>query len=65
METQFLDAGGAAEFLKVKCSTIYAWVYQRRIPFRRHGRRLVFHREELESWSKSHSVAVYLPGVQQ
>ena len=57
MSPAFLDVAAAAEFLMVKVSTIYAWVHQRRIPFRKHGRRVVFAREELEIWSKSQSVS--------
>lgn len=57
MDTLILDVGGAAEFLKVKKSTIYAWVYQRRIPFRKHGRRVVFDQGELAGWSQSKAIA--------
>lgn len=56
MTTTFLDVEGAAQFLLVKPATIYAWVYQRRIPFRKHGRRVVFDRQDLERWSQSQAV---------
>jgi excisionase family DNA binding protein len=41
----------AARFLSVKTRTIYAWVQERRIPFRKVGRLLRFDRNELLSWS--------------
>ena len=50
--TKFVDSKGAAEFLKVKISTIYAWVHQKRIPYRKHGRKLVFSISDLEEWSE-------------
>lgn len=54
--TDFMNIDAAAEFLKVKRSTLYAWVHQRRIPHRKHGRRLVFARQDLENWSLSQAV---------
>lgn len=49
--SNFLDLNEAAQFLKLKPSTLYAWVHQRKIPFRKHGSRLVFSRDELVDWS--------------
>jgi excisionase family DNA binding protein len=54
--TDFMDIDSAASFLKIKRSTLYAWVHQRRIPHRKHGRRLVFARQDLENWSLSQAV---------
>lgn len=51
-----LNVEQAAKFLCVKPSTLYAWVHQRRIPYRKHGRRLVFCRVELETWSAKHAI---------
>ena len=42
----------AARYLGVRVSTIYNWVHERKIPFRKHGRRLVFNKASLERWSK-------------
>jgi excisionase family DNA binding protein len=61
MTTQFLNTTEAAELLKVKLSTIYAWIHQRKIPYRKHGARVVFFREDLENWSKSKCVPTYDP----
>jgi len=55
-EEGFLNVAEAAAFLKVKADTIYAWVHKRRIPFRKHGSRLIFSRRDLEAWSRTQSV---------
>lgn len=47
-----LDVNEAAELLRVSHRTVYAWVSQRRIPFRKAGRRLLFSREELVAWTQ-------------
>lgn len=46
-----LNIKEAAEFLRLAKSSLYGLVYQRRIPFRKHGSRLVFAQAELEAWS--------------
>jgi len=48
---RLLTVKEAATFLAVKDRTIYAWVQQRRIPFRRAGRLLRFDRVELSNWA--------------
>jgi excisionase family DNA binding protein len=60
-EECFLDIQEAADFLKVKTETIYAWVHGRRIPFRKHGSRLAFSKKELEQWSQSNSFETLTP----
>jgi excisionase family DNA binding protein len=49
--SQFMSLQEAALYLKLKPSTLYAWVYQRKIPFRKHGSRVVFFLKELLEWS--------------
>jgi excisionase family DNA binding protein len=39
---RLLDVTEAAAFLRIKRSTLYGWVHERRIPFRKHGGHLVF-----------------------
>lgn len=52
MQTErLLTVKEAATFLAVKDRTIYTWVQQRRIPFRRAGRLLRFDRVELSNWA--------------
>ena len=46
-----MDVEEAAHFLRVKPATLYGWVHERRIPFRKHGRRLVFSVADIMSWS--------------
>lgn len=57
----FLSVVEAAKFLKVKESTIYQWVHERKIPFRKHGARVVLVRDELLSWSESQAVRMRQP----
>ena len=59
-QTELLAIQEASDFLKVKVSTLYAWVYQRRIPFRKHGSRIVFQAEELRAWSEKRRVPEHL-----
>ena len=47
-----LNVREAAALLGVAPRTIYAWVAERRIPFRRAGRLLRFDRGELLAWSE-------------
>ena len=47
----FLNAREAAHFLRIKLPTLYSWVHQRRIPYRKHGSKLVFSCSDLENWS--------------
>ena len=59
-KSEFLTIRDAAEFMKVKVSTLYAWVYQRKIPFRKHGSRVVFVAGELRDWSEKRRVPEHL-----
>ncbi len=40
----------AADFIKVKEGTLRNWVAQKKVPFHKVGRKVVFFREELEQW---------------
>ena len=44
----------AARFLSVSVSTLYGWVWQRRIPFVKVGRALRFERVDLEKFVQVH-----------
>ena len=52
----FLSIGEAAGLLRISQATLYGWIHQRRIPYRKHGRRVVFHRQDLEKWSEGQRV---------
>jgi excisionase family DNA binding protein len=51
-ENRLLNLSEAAEFLRVARKTLYGLVSQRRIPFRKAGRRLLFLEAELLEWTK-------------
>ena len=48
---RFLNVREAARLLGVSPKTLYSWVSQRRIPFRKAGRRLLFLEFEIVAWT--------------
>jgi excisionase family DNA binding protein len=57
---RFLDIDEAAELLSVSKRTIYGWVQQGRIPYRKAGRRVLFLESELLEWTKPDGRRQYL-----
>ena len=49
---QFLDVKEVAEMLRAKPWTIYDWVSQGRIPYRKAGDRTIFLLDEILDWTK-------------
>ena len=49
---KFLDVKEAAALLKISRRTLYSLVEQRRIPYRKAGRRVLFFESELIEWTK-------------
>ena len=49
---RFMDVHEAASFLNVSARTLYGWVSQGRVPYRKAGRRLLFIESELLEWTK-------------
>jgi excisionase family DNA binding protein len=49
-ENRLLTVQDAAKFLAVSTSTLYGWVWQRRIPFVKVGRALRFEIAELQKF---------------
>jgi len=49
---RLMDVHEAAEFLRMAPKTLYSLVSQRRIPFRKAGRRLLFLQSELLEWTR-------------
>jgi excisionase family DNA binding protein len=49
---RLMDVKEAAEFLRVAPKTLYGLVSQRRIPYRKAGRRLLFLESDLISWTQ-------------
>lgn len=52
----FLTVKEAADLLRISPQTVYSWVHQRKIPYRKHGSRLVFLKQELQKFSDSWKV---------
>ena len=52
MPTRYMNVREAAEFLRVAPKTLYGLVSQRRIPYRKAGRRLLFLESELIDWTR-------------
>jgi excisionase family DNA binding protein len=50
--TRFLSVDDAAELLSISKRTIYGFVQQGRIPYRKAGRRVLFLESELLEWTK-------------
>lgn len=57
-ESGLLTVKEAANFLAVSASTLYGWVYLRRIPFVKVGRSLRFELAELQSFIQSNRFPV-------
>lgn len=53
LKSPFMSPNEAADFMKIKLSTLYAWCGRKKMKFpkRYHGRRLVFLAEDLLAWS--------------
>jgi excisionase family DNA binding protein len=52
IQPRFMNVQEAAEFLRVAPKTLYGFVSQRRIPYRKAGRRLLFLESDLISWTQ-------------
>jgi len=48
--SQLLNLREGAQELKLSIHTLRAWIYQKRIPFVRLGRRVLLRREDLEAF---------------
>jgi excisionase family DNA binding protein len=56
-QDRLLTVREIAAVLTVKERTIYAWVQERRIPFRKAGRLLRFERAEVLAWAQAQAQA--------
>ena len=54
-KSRFLTVHEAAELLRLAPKSLYSLVSQRRVPFRKAGRRLLFLEAELIDWTKPKS----------
>ena len=57
-ESGLITVQDAAKFLAVSVSTLYGWVYQRRIPFVKVGRALRFELAELHKFIQANRFQV-------
>lgn len=55
MVSELLTVGEVASRLRVQRFTIYTWVSQKRIPYIKVGRRVVFNWEKIEKWLEENS----------
>lgn len=53
---EILTISEASAFTRLKPATLYAYVAARRVPFLKIGSRVLFSRNELESWVAAHRV---------
>jgi excisionase family DNA binding protein len=49
---KFLEVKEVAILLRISKRTVYDWVSQRKIPFRKAGDRTLFDRDEILDWTK-------------
>jgi excisionase family DNA binding protein len=59
--TQLINVNDAAQFLAVSPSTLYGWVWQRRIPFVKVGRAVRFDMADLERFVAENRIQARLP----
>jgi excisionase family DNA binding protein len=52
VQARFMNVREAAEFLRLAPKSLYSLVSQRRIPYRKAGRRLLFLESELVDWTR-------------
>lgn len=52
IQARLMNVQEAAKFLRVAPKTLYSLVSQRRIPYRKAGRRLLFLESELIDWTR-------------
>jgi excisionase family DNA binding protein len=51
-QSRFMTVSEAAELLRLAPKSLYSLVSQRRIPYRKAGRRLLFDQAELIQWTR-------------
>ena len=59
--TQLVNVSEAAQFLAVSPSTLYGWVWQRRIPFVKVGRAVRFDMADLERFVTQNRIEARRP----
>lgn len=54
---RLIDVGEAAALLGMKPGTLYSWASKRKVPFRKVGASLRFHRGDLLEWTREQARA--------
>lgn len=54
----YMDIDECSAYTKLSVSTLYKKSHNAEIPARKHGSRLLFHRDEIDAWSRSRAKAV-------
>jgi len=57
----FLNVREVAKLLNCSPRTVYNWISQGTIPYRKAGRRVLFDESEIRSWTKPHPVRTETP----
>jgi len=60
-EHELLSVEEAADYLGVKKSTIYGWIFRRKVPFVKVGRLVKFRGEALRKWLTDREVKPFDP----
>jgi excisionase family DNA binding protein len=53
---KYLNNDEAAKYLGIRPATLRGWVYKRVIPYRKHGRKVLFSVMDLDAWSEAKKV---------
>jgi len=53
-KVQFMTVEEIAQMLRVPRSTVYKWVYMRKIPYLKVGKRLLFEYKKVIQWIEEH-----------
>ena len=63
LDTIYLKPLEACALLRIALSTLYNWVHERRLPYIKHGRLLLFRRDLLIEWSEKQAVLPLEPNM--
>ncbi len=56
--TNIMSIEEASSYLGLKKSTIYSWIFQRRIPFIKLGKLVKFDRRDIDKWLEGNKIGV-------
>lgn len=59
VEEEILDIKGASAFTNIPVGTLYNWTSERKIPFYKPGKQILFSKLELLEWLKKHKVKTH------